>query len=50
MDPKVKELRERLEQERAGLARYGYEWPAIFDAVNFLLERAHIVPDKSDDV
>lgn len=50
MDPEAKTLLERLEKERDQLASHGYRFPALFDAVGFLLRRAQIAPDRSDDV
>jgi hypothetical protein len=37
--PEETELLKALEQERAALARMGYEFPALFAAVEYLLKK-----------
>jgi hypothetical protein len=48
MDEEAQRLLERLEAERKSLSAYGYEWPAIFDAVEFLLKRAKAVKESEE--
>lgn len=40
----------RLDAEADALARMGYQFPALFAAVKFLLEHAALMPDHVDDV
>jgi len=39
MDEKIADMIEHLEAERKALADYGYRFPALFEAVRFLLEQ-----------